>query len=179
MFSSSHPKSEARRRPKSGWPLNIGTESRTHQSGHLTSEYRTGYINQNQQGRLRLRHRNHVTTPQNNQSFFCLLFVFAAISNTFTIASHNFHSFKKSADFHKSCIEKYEGIWLGQELWLSENHLHKLTSLGVQFVARSGMEEAVTSGILRGRPFGGVSIAWSPNLNHAIRPLSNYSTAPI
>ena len=63
---------------------------------------------------------------------------------------------------------------MGQELWLSEYQLKNLSDLGVQFVARSGMENAVSSGILRGRPFGGVSIAWSPNLNHAITPLTNY-----
>ena len=63
---------------------------------------------------------------------------------------------------------------MGQELWLSECQLKNLSDLGVQFVARSGMENAVSSGILRGRPFGGVCIAWSPNLNHAITPLTNY-----
>ena len=36
------------------------------------------------------------------------------------------------------------------------------------------MEDAVSNGICYGRPFGGVSIAWSPNLNHVIRPLSNF-----
>ena len=36
------------------------------------------------------------------------------------------------------------------------------------------MENAISSGILRGRPFGGVSVAWSPDLNHAIKPLTNY-----
>ena len=36
------------------------------------------------------------------------------------------------------------------------------------------MEDAVSSGILVGRPFGGVSIAWSPHLNHLISPLSNF-----
>jgi hypothetical protein len=63
---------------------------------------------------------------------------------------------------------------MGQELWLQEKQLSKLTSLGTQFVARSGMEERVESGIYRGRPYGGVSIAWNENLNHVVQPLSNY-----
>ena len=46
--------------------------------------------------------------------------------------------------------------------------------MGVQFVARSGMEDALAAGVLRGRPFGGVSIAWSKDLNHLIKPLANY-----
>ena len=36
------------------------------------------------------------------------------------------------------------------------------------------MEEAVSAGVLCGRPFGGVCIAWSQDLNHLISPLTNY-----
>ena len=43
-----------------------------------------------------------------------------------------------------------------------------------QYVARSAMEDAISSGILRGRPFGGVSIAWSPKINGAVKPLTNF-----
>ena len=63
---------------------------------------------------------------------------------------------------------------MAQELWLTEKQLPLLHQLNAQFIARSGMEEAVSSGVLRGRPFGGVSIAWSANLNKAITPLANY-----
>ena len=63
---------------------------------------------------------------------------------------------------------------MAQEHWLPENRLSDLTQLGVQFVARSGMQEAISSGIYNGRPYGGVSIAWSSNLDHVIRPLVNY-----
>ena len=63
---------------------------------------------------------------------------------------------------------------MAQELWLSERQIPQMHQLGVQFVARSGMEEAASSGVFRGRPFGGVSIAWSGDLNHVISPLTNY-----
>ena len=53
----------------------------------------------------------------------------------------------------------------------SEKQIPTLQQLGTQYIARSGMEQAVSSGILVGRPFGGVSIAWSPSLNHLIMPL--------
>ena len=36
------------------------------------------------------------------------------------------------------------------------------------------MEDAVSAGVLRGRPFGGVSISWSPDMNHLVTPLTNY-----
>ena len=63
---------------------------------------------------------------------------------------------------------------MAQELWLSEQQLPLLQQIVTQFVARSGMEDAISSGIYPGRPFGGVSIAWSPSLDHLITPLSNF-----
>ena len=91
-----------------------------------------------------------------------------------TIGSHNLHSFRQSSSYHKDCINVHGGIWFGQELWLSEKQIPSLQQLGTQFVARSGMEQAVSDGLLVGRPFGGVSVAWSPNLNHLITPLNNF-----
>ena len=45
-------------------------------------------------------------------------------------------------------------------------------------MAASGLRRsygyAVTAGVLRGRPFGGVSIAWSRDLGHVINPVTNY-----
>ena len=63
---------------------------------------------------------------------------------------------------------------MAQELWLSEQQLPQLQKLDAQYVARSGMEDAISSGILKGRPFGGVSITWSHDLNHVVTPLTNY-----
>ena len=100
-------------------------------------------------------------------SLFCLFFSFAATSKNIVMGSHNFHSFKKSAVFHKQCIREYEVVWFGQELWLPEKRLSDLSQLGVQFVARSGMEDSISSGIYNGRPHGGVSIAWSQSLDNA------------
>ena len=105
---------------------------------------------------------------------FCLSLIFAASLSKVTIGSHNLHSFKQSAAYHKACIEKYGGVWFAQELWLSEKQLPTMQQLGTQYVARSGMEQAVSDGILVGRPFGGVSIAWAPNLDHLISPLNNF-----
>ena len=109
-----------------------------------------------------------------------LLFVtltFAATTPTktdVTIATHNLHGFSKSSKYLKECIKSHGGIWFIQEHWLSESQLHHFHQLDAQFVARSGMEDAVSSGIYRGRPFGGVSICWSPDLSHLITPITNY-----
>ena len=63
---------------------------------------------------------------------------------------------------------------MGQELWLTERQLSTMSNLGTQFTARSAMEDAISGGIFRGRPFGGVSIAWSPKLNPFIKPLTHF-----
>ena len=36
------------------------------------------------------------------------------------------------------------------------------------------MEDAVSSGVYRGRPFGGVAICWRPELSHLITPITNF-----
>ena len=62
----------------------------------------------------------------------------------------------------------------GQELRLQEKQLSLLSEIAFQYVAQSGMEKAVCSGVISGRAHGGVSIAWSANLNNIMRPLINY-----
>ena len=83
------------------------------------------------------------------------------------------HGFSTSSTYLKKSISSHEGIWLVQEHWLSERQLEKFHELNVQYVARSGMEDSLSGGIYRGRPFGGVAICWSPSLNHCIKPVTN------
>ena len=140
----------------------------TSQFGHFTAKSETGNSAE-----------KRPSHPSNSPFIlfwrFCFFFLFAAAKRQITIGSHNLHSFKQSAAYHKECLNKHGGIWFGQELWLSEKQLPTLNQLGTQFVARSGMEQAVSDGLLVGRPFGGVSISWSPDLNHLIMPLTNFN----
>ena len=96
------------------------------------------------------------------------------LDTTITIGYHNLHGFKKSTAYHRSCLQRHEGVWLGQEIWLTEKQFSTMSSLGTQYVARSAMEDAISSDILRGRQFSGVSIAWSPKLNAVIKPLTKF-----
>ena len=107
-------------------------------------------------------------------SIFVLNCIFAAQLNNICIGSHNLHGFKKSVKYHKDCLSMHKGVWFSQELWLQESQLSQLQQLDVQFAARSGMGNATSAGILRGRPFGGVAIAWSHDLDHVIRPFANF-----
>ena len=114
-----------------------------------------------------------------NGLLFLILVTLTFNSTTFTktdvtIASYNMHGFSTSAKYLKDSIQHYGGIWMIQEHWLGETQLPQLKQLGVQFVARSGVEDVLSTGIYRGRPFGGVCIAWSPKLNNFISPVSNF-----
>ena len=64
---------------------------------------------------------------------------------------------------------------MAQELWLSNKQLSQLKHLETEFYASSGMEDAMSAGVMRGRPYGGVSISWSRDLNHVITPLTEYN----
>ena len=96
------------------------------------------------------------------------------VINNLKIATFNLHGFSQSSQYLKESIQTHGGIWLVQEHWLSEQQLHQLQQLNCQYVARSGMEDALSSGVFRGRPFGGVALCWSPDLNHVIVPVTNY-----
>ena len=106
--------------------------------------------------------------------YFSISISFNSETKDIIVASHNFHGFKTTSAYHNSCISKYGGIWFGQEHWLSEKQLPLMQKLNGQSFARSGMEDAVSSGVLRGRPFGGVSITWSHDLNHVLTPLTKF-----
>ena len=114
------------------------------------------------------------------EAFLLLLLVsltFASILPThkdISVATYNIHGFSASSNYVHDCISKHGGIWMLQEHWLSEHQLQQLDQLNVQYVARSGMEDAISAGIYRGRPFGGVAICWSPDLNHIVTPVSNF-----
>ena len=167
MYGYSTQRRRGQSRLKSESQSNIGSKPKSQVSGPNTFAYRIGYASP----RL---------TFEIMSLFLVLISLLSSITfnsevKDITVASHNLHGFKTSSVYHKSCISNFGGIWFGQEHWLSNNQLPKLQQLDVQFVARSGMEDAVSAGILRGRPFGGVSIAWSRDLNHIITPLTDYN----
>ena len=166
MFGCSNLKRRARYLPRceSLWSTNPRSKSLI--TGPPTSECKTGC-------------ENHIRQKHSSIALLVIASLLSSLQfNTATkdinVSSHNLHGFKTSSDYHRSCISQYGGIWMGQEHWLSNKQLHQFQSIKAQYYARSGMEEAVSSGVLKGRPFGGVSIAWSNELNHAITPLTQY-----
>ena len=172
---------KGQRRRKCELPESIETGSKTKISGQYTAKSATGSIPRKKTDprppTLRI-NREAKTTNKMSLLLFCSLLIFASSninqSKSIAIGSHNLHGYPNRAAYHKSCIDTHGGIWLAQELWLSEQQLTQLDYLNAQYVARSGMEDAVSAGVLKGRPFGGVSVSWSQDLNHIVTPLSNY-----
>jgi hypothetical protein len=56
-------------------------------------------------------------------SIFRLILIFAATLTDITVASYNLHGYKKSANYHKSRLQAFGGIWMVQELWLTEQQI--------------------------------------------------------
>ena len=192
MSGSFNPKSRGQKRPKFAMPESMEREPRTQLFGqsivgsgigilvNRKPKSTKGRIHRSQEpGRAHRSQepgqtRSRPGTQMRIFTSFCFTLIFAASLTNIYVGSHNLHGFKQSGSYHKTCLDRYAGIWMGQEHWLSEKQLPSLQQLGTQFVARSGMEDAISSGILVGRPFGGVSIAWPPHLDHLIKPLSNF-----
>ena len=162
---SSTPKRRGPNQPRLESQLNTGIRQRNQMFGQNTSMCKTG------SGNLSRRIGHNMALIFLSISFL-LSFTFNAESRNINVSSHNLHGFKSSSDYLKSCINDHGGIWMGQEHWLSNKQLHNLQYLNTEYIARSGMEDAVSSGVLRGRPFGGVCIAWASDLNHAVIPLA-------
>ena len=146
--------SKGQKPPKFELPRPMKERLRTPISGQSTAKFVIGRKSRevgNKRQKEFVHKKSFVSIP--TILLFCLSAIFTASS--ITKASHNLHGFKKCSAYHQSCIQRYEGIWL-------ERQLQRLNSLGTQFVARSSMEDAISTSILRGRPFGGVSIGLSP-----------------
>lgn len=83
-----------------------------------------------------------------------------------SIISFNMHGFNQGCIVIEDLIVKYNpNIILIQEHWLTPTNLIKLDKfIGYVAYGCSAMSDAVESGLLRGRPFGGVSILINKNI---------------
>ena len=172
------PQSKEPRQPKCAWPESTKIGSKMLICGQSTAGSPTGsMVLRSSQNQWCLTKHSKMSTLT-IITLFCALLTFASVNQThsrsITVGSHNLHGFPARSNYHSSCIKSYGGVWLGQELWLSEHQLHQMNDMNCEYVTRSGMEDALSAGVLRGRPFGGVSISWSPDMNSLVVPLTNY-----
>ena len=90
-------------------------------------------------------------------------------SSDLHIASYNLHGFKSNWNYLKTLLDSHDIVFV-QELWLLDCEFELLHGLSNDFTvhARSGMSESAQSGILKGRPFGGVAVFIRKNLSRFV-----------
>ena len=80
-----------------------------------------------------------------------------------SFASYNMHGFRQGIPLLRETICEPSELNISfvfiQENWLTPQNLYKMESLAnYTFYGKSSMESAVSSSVLRGRPWGGVGI---------------------
>ena len=88
------------------------------------------------------------------------------------ICSYNMHGFNNGVSIEKSLCKTHDIILL-QEHWLLTSNLYKIDQIDNNFqcYSISAMDHKVSSGILVGRPFGGVAILWNKKLSNCVNLL--------
>ena len=92
------------------------------------------------------------------------------------VLSYNMHGFYNGLPLLKElCNDGNISLIAVQEHWLSCDKLHLLNTVHEDYVGFgiSGMKDKLSSGIYRGRPFGGVGFIWRKSLADRISVLSS------
>ena len=96
-----------------------------------------------------------ITKPKNNEQLHNL-----------QVTTFNCHGFKTSIhDICNMCAES--DIILLQELWLTQNEICQLKSVHPEFDGCGISSIDDQSGVLSGRPYGGIGILWRKSMSHA------------
>jgi len=76
-----------------------------------------------------------------------------------TIVSYNLHGLNQGRPYLETLCDKYD-IVLTQEHWLAQFNLDRLNYININMTcyASSAMDDVISKGCLRGRPFGGVAV---------------------
>ena len=95
------------------------------------------------------------------------------LANTLSIASYNMFGFHNGLSMLYDLCGSHSIIGV-QEHWLRGDELIKLSRVhpDFNFYGASGMHKALSTALLRGRPFGGVGILWHRSLNSFITPIA-------
>ena len=133
-----NPKPRGRERPKFALPESMGKEPRTQLYGQSIVESGIGILvnrkPKSTKGRIHRSQepgrahrsqepgqtRSRPGTQMRIFTSFCFTLIFAASLTNIYVGSHNLHGFKQSGSYHKTCLDRYAGIWMGQEHWLSD-----------------------------------------------------------
>ena len=95
-----------------------------------------------------------------------------AVNSSFSIVSYNMHGFNQGIDTLKDlCSSKNVSLVFVQEHWLTPDGLGRLSHFSDSYTGFgiSAMEDRVSSGVLHGRPYGGVMTLVNNNLVKLIK----------
>jgi len=97
-----------------------------------------------------------------------------AINKSIRICSYNMHGFNNGISTVQDLCLSYDIILL-QEHWLLKANLNKIVDINSNFQAfsLSSMNDKAATGILVGRPFGGVAVLWRKTLSGCIKILES------
>ena len=81
------------------------------------------------------------------------------VSSTLRVASYNLHGLNQGKCMLETLCDNF-GIIAVQEHWLGDSDLHNISNFHASFkgFAWSAMSDKLNSGILVGRPFGGLGL---------------------
>jgi exonuclease III len=86
------------------------------------------------------------------------------------IVTYNCQNIKTSVDEVRELCRHHEIVFL-QETWLLESQLTFLSGIDLNFHAKGISSMDLNSGILSGRPYGGLGILWSKKLGGLCKPV--------
>jgi len=83
-----------------------------------------------------------------------------------SLCTYNMHGFNNGVSFLKQLCSNNDLIFV-QEHWLQNSQLHMFNTTDDQFkfYSNSSMENRLSKGVLKGRPFGGLGVLWRKDLN--------------
>jgi exonuclease III len=92
-----------------------------------------------------------------------------ASSNHASVCSYNMRGFKSGFNTTKELLDRYSIVAV-QEIWLRNDNLSNLGLINdnISYFGVSGMTKALSSGVVHGRPFGGVAFLWKNDLSKFI-----------
>ena len=93
------------------------------------------------------------------------------------VSSFNCRNIKSSIDNVRQLCDENDIIFL-QETWLTFEELSMLKSVHADFYADGVTAMDTSSGLLLGRPFGGIAILWRKSIGDCIQ-IHKYSRTPL
>ena len=76
------------------------------------------------------------------------------------VCTYNMHGYNNGLTYVKKLCDENDIVFV-QEHWLQKSQLHMFNNINDQFLfyGKSAMDESMSSGLIRGRPYGGCFMA--------------------